>query len=88
MPKHLFDFYLINPFVTAIKKAIDWDWDTQPPEKVKRFFPNMRKQRASFPFMEEIRELMDNEWEKPEKKARTQNWFAKLYPFKSSDAAF
>lgn len=38
--------------------------------------------------MEEIREIIEDGWEKPERKARIQNRFAKLYPFKPSDATF
>lgn len=61
MPKHLFYFHLIEPYVMAIKEAIEWDQDSKPPEKVKRFFPNLGKQGPSFPFMEAIWELMEDE---------------------------
>lgn len=30
MPKHLFDYHLIKPYVTAIKEAIEWDQDSKP----------------------------------------------------------
>lgn len=46
------------------------------------------KKGPSFPFMEEIWELMEDEWEKPERIAKIQNRFTKLYPFNPLDASF
>lgn len=31
--EYLFDFQLIDPYIVAVKEAIDWEQDTQPPEK-------------------------------------------------------
>lgn len=71
-----------------MKEAIDWKQDTQPSEKIKRYFPNLKRQGATFQFMTEIRKLFDEEWGKPERKANVQNRFLELYPFNTPDAAF
>lgn len=46
MPELLFEVNLIKPYVTAIKEAIEWDQDSKPPEKVKRFFSKFKEARG------------------------------------------
>lgn len=48
---YLFDFQCIESYVAAVKEAIDWEQDVQPPEKIKRFFPSRKKQRETFPLL-------------------------------------
>ncbi|XP_040207078.1 uncharacterized protein LOC120940879 [Rana temporaria] len=84
--EYLFDFQYIESFVTAIREAIDWDQDVQPPEKIKRFFPSRKRQGVTFPLLPEIREWFEEEWERPERRANVQNRFSRLYPFKTPEA--
>lgn len=49
------------------------------------FFPNLKKVLANFPIMYEIRELMEEECSRPDKKTSLQNRFAKLYLIRSEE---
>lgn len=66
--KHSFDFQFIKSFIMAVKQAIELEQDSHPPEKVRRYFPNLRKERASFPLLTKMWELIEEEWERPKKK--------------------
>lgn len=42
----------------------------------------MKKEPETFPFIEELEDLIKDEWQKPEKKASLNNRLAKIYPLK------
>lgn len=51
----------------------------------RRYFKHVKKDEVSFPFMEELRDLIWDEWGQVENKASLKNNFSKLYPFKKED---
>lgn len=77
-----FDFALIEPFIRSVKEAINWEEleETQP--KQRKYFPNLKKVPEAFPFIDELEELIKEEWQNPEKKFSLSNRLTKLYPLK------
>lgn len=57
-----FDFALVEPFITAVKDTIQWEEDPEPPSKTKRYFPHLKKKLSTFHLMEEIKEVVTDEW--------------------------
>lgn len=53
-------------------------------QKVQRYFPGLIKEGPNFPLMAEIKEFIEEEWDKLDKRANLQNKFTKLYLFRSS----
>lgn len=81
-----FDFGLIDPFVVAVKDAIEWEETPEPPAKSRKYFPHLKKKPPTFPLMEEIRDLVTDEWRKVDRRPIAFNRFNKLYPLAESDA--
>ncbi|XP_068107658.1 uncharacterized protein [Hyperolius riggenbachi] len=81
-----FDFSLIPPFVARIKEAIQWEDDVSSPKK-KRYYKQLDKVKISFPLLDEIKELITDEWEKTVKKPSLKNKLQKLYPLAEPDEA-
>lgn len=44
-----FDFALVEPFINAVKDAIQWEEDPEPPSKAKKYFPHLKKKLSTFP---------------------------------------
>lgn len=66
----------------SVKEAIDWVEEKETPQKVRKYFPNLKKDPENFPFIEELEDLIKDEWQKPEKKTGLSNRLSKLYPLK------
>lgn len=81
-----FDFALVEPFINAVKDAIQWEEDPEPPSKAKKYFPHLKKKLSTFPLMEEIKEVVTDEWQKVDKRPLAYNRFLKLYPLAEADA--
>ena len=81
-----FDFGLVEPFVVAVKDAIQWEEDPEPPSKTKKYFPHLTKKVSNFPLMEEIKGVIVGEWQKVDKRPVAFNGLQKLYPLAESDA--
>lgn len=77
-----FDFALIDPFAKSVKEAIGWEEEKEAPRKLRKYFPNLKKDPETFPFIEELEELIKDEWQKPDKKTSLNNRIAKLYPLR------
>ncbi|XP_040211990.1 uncharacterized protein LOC120943017 isoform X2 [Rana temporaria] len=75
-----FDFGLVEPFSRSVKEAIGWEEPVAEPLKVGKYFPELRRE----PFIEELEDLIKEEWEKPDKRPGLSNKLAKLYPLKES----
>ncbi|XP_068135669.1 lamina-associated polypeptide 2-like [Hyperolius riggenbachi] len=78
-----FDFALVPPFVRSVREAIEWEEEEEPPAK-KRYFPHLKKKPISFPVMDEVNELVLDEWSKTDKKAPLLNRMTKLYPLEGN----
>lgn len=81
-----FDFALVEPFITAVKDAIQWEENPEPPSKTKKYFPHLKKKVSTFPLMEEIKEVVTDEWQKVDRRPMAYNRFLKLYPLAEADA--
>lgn len=77
-----FDFSLIGPFAKSVKEAINWEEPGEVQQKQRKYFPNLKKVPQAFPFIEELDELIKEEWQNPEKKISLSNRLTKLYPLK------
>lgn len=44
-----FDLALVDPFVVAVKDAIQWEEDPEPPSKTKKYFPHLTKKVSTSP---------------------------------------
>lgn len=80
-----FDFTLVDPFVQAVKEAIGWVEPAEEPANVRKFFPHLKKATTFLPFMDEIQDIIREEWKKPEKKPSLHNRLSKLYPLRDKD---
>ena len=83
-PTSGFDFSLVEPFARSVKEAIGWEETIEEPQKLGKYFPELRKDPELFPFIEELEDLIKDEWEKPDKRPSLSNKLAKLYPLKES----
>lgn len=81
-----FDFALVEPFITAVKDAIQWEENPEPPSKTKKYFPHLKKKVSTFPLMEEIKGMVTDEWQKVDRRPMAYNRFLKLYPVAEADA--
>lgn len=79
-------FSLVQPYVQAVKLAIGWEEADALSKKSKSYFTFLKKQVAVFPLMDQIRGVIEEEWNKTEKRFPV-NWLTKLYPLAESDSA-
>lgn len=77
-----FDILLIGPFVKSVKEAINWEEPEEVQQKQRKYFPNLKRVPEAFPFIDELDELIKEEWQNPEKKISLSNRLTKLYPLK------
>lgn len=77
-----FDFGLIEPFVKSVKEAIGWEEPQEVQPKQRKYFPQLKKEPETFPFIDELEDLIKEEWQRPEKKSSLNNRLQKLYPLK------
>ena len=82
-----FDFGLVEPFARSVKETIGWEEPVSEPPKIGKYFPELGRDPELFPFIEELEDLIKEEWEKPDKRAGLSNKLAKLYPLKESKIA-
>lgn len=68
-----FDFSLVSTFISAVKQAIDWEEEAPSTQEPKKYYPNLKKELPKFPFMAEIKGLMEDEWTRPDRKLSVQN---------------
>lgn len=50
-----------EPFVKSVKEAIGWEEPKEAPQKMKKYFPNLKKDPESFPFTDELEDLIKEE---------------------------
>lgn len=55
------------------------------PSQQKKFFKHLGRERANFPLLPELKEIIEEEWSKTEKKSSMSNKTSRLYPFKSEE---
>ncbi|XP_068136407.1 lamina-associated polypeptide 2-like [Hyperolius riggenbachi] len=82
-----FDFALVQPYLQAVREAIEWESsdDEQPSTSSRRhkeYYSHLKKKTTSFPMMDEIADIIKEEWEKLDKKPPLNNRMTKLYPMK------
>lgn len=77
-----FDFGLIEPFVKSVKEAIGWEEPQEVQPKQRKYFPQLKKEPETFPFIDKLEDLIKEEWQRPEKKSSLNNRLQKLYPLK------
>ncbi|XP_068115888.1 uncharacterized protein [Hyperolius riggenbachi] len=83
-----FDFSLVPSFISSVRSAIEWqDEAASPKNKRRRYYKHLTKTKVSFPLMEEIKEVILEEWEKTVKKPSLKNKFQKMYPLEDRDEA-
>lgn len=63
----------------VVKEAIQWE-EPEPPPKSQRYFPHLKKKSSIFPLMDEIKDVVLEEWKKVGKRPVPCNCFQKLYP--------
>lgn len=80
-----FDFALIDPFAKSVKEAIGWEEEKEAPRKLRKYFPNLKKDPETFPFIEELEELIKDEWQKPDKKNQSEQQDSKTLPIKGTN---
>ncbi|XP_077306678.1 ubiquitin-conjugating enzyme E2 U isoform X2 [Lithobates pipiens] len=78
-----FDFSLVEPFARSVKEAIGWEDIISEPQKTRKYFPNLKRQPESFPFIEELGDLIKDKWES-DKRPSIANRLAKMYPMDES----
>ncbi|XP_068103104.1 uncharacterized protein [Hyperolius riggenbachi] len=83
-----FDFALVKSFVRQVKQALEWEDEDDVPSKSKRrrYYKHLNKKIVSFPLMEEIKDIVLQEWLNPVKKPSLKNRLKKLYPMSEQDA--
>ncbi|XP_068127183.1 uncharacterized protein [Hyperolius riggenbachi] len=86
-----FDFALVDPFIKAVREVLEWeDVQEEDEEKTKKkanktYYKHLYKTKCTFPVMEEIRAIIQEEWWKMEKKVPMANRFSKMYPLPQVD---
>lgn len=79
-----FEFALVQPFVKEIRQTLLWeDAAEEPQKKQRKLFANIKREAVNFPFMEEIQDIIFDEWKNLDKKMMLKNRFTKLYLFKT-----
>lgn len=53
-------FALVQPFFNAIRQTLAWEDSLDHPEKKQRFFKHNRKEVTTFPFIDEIRDIIQD----------------------------
>lgn len=83
-----FDFNMVSPLIKAIKEALKWEDPATPPAKQKKFFKHLGKERSNFPLLSELKDIIDEEWSKTDRKSSMVNKTSRLYPFKSEEVKY
>lgn len=52
------------------------------PRKLRKYFPNLKRDPETFPFIDEFEDLIKRERQKPDKNSSLNNRLAKLYPLR------
>ncbi|XP_068135297.1 arginine/serine-rich protein 1-like [Hyperolius riggenbachi] len=73
-----FDFALVEPLILAVKAAIECEEVVEKPQKVKKYYPHLKKKESHFPLMEEIKALITDEWDRPDKKVYAKSFIQAL----------
>lgn len=73
----------MDPYIQAIKQAIAWE-EEEALKKMKSYFPFFQNRQSFFPFMEEIKGIIKQEWQNT-KKRFSFNRLHKLYPLQEAD---
>lgn len=50
------------------------------PPKIRKYFPNLKRELESFPFIEELEGLIKDQWERSDKRSNLNNMLSKLHP--------
>lgn len=80
-----FDFSLVPRLVKAVKDALRWEEPVEAPSKQRKYFKHLKKDQPNFPFLEELGEIISEEWSKVERKNSLISKVAKMYPFKNEE---
>ncbi|KAM5191488.1 uncharacterized protein ACMZJ9_021274 [Mantella aurantiaca] len=82
----VFDYALIQPLIKAVKKAMRWEEPRAEPSPKNRLFKRASKTVATFPFSDEVRDILSEEWGKVDRRP-PNNRLARMYPFKAKEVA-
>ncbi|XP_073485058.1 LOW QUALITY PROTEIN: uncharacterized protein [Aquarana catesbeiana] len=80
-----FDFSMVSLLIKAIKEALKWEDPSTPPAKQKKFFKHLGKERSNFPLLSELKDIINEEGSRTDKKSSMSNKTSRLYPFKSEE---
>lgn len=61
---------------------IRWEETKEAPRKVRKYFPNLKKEPETFPFIDELEDLKKDVWQNPDTKTSLNNRLEKPYPLK------
>lgn len=63
-----FSFSLVQPYVQVVKQAISWEEPEEPHKITRSYFAFLGKCLSFFPLMEEVKDLIQEEWKKTKKR--------------------
>lgn len=75
----------MSPLIKAVKKALEWEDPSTPLAKQRKFFTHLGKERSNFPLLPELKDIIDEEWSKVDKKTSLSSKTSRLYPFKAKE---
>ena len=75
-----FDYALVSPLIKAVKETLKLEDTAAPPEKQRKLFKQLGKERSNFPRPSELKDVFEEEWSKGDKKVSMSNKTSKLYP--------
>lgn len=84
-PSMGFDYALVPSLVRAVREALNWEDQVTQPPKQRKFFKQLQKEKLNFPFLEELGDVIMDEWGKVERKNSMTSKMARLYPFKEEE---
>lgn len=73
-----FNFALVEQFAKSVREAIGWVEGQDPLCQVRKYIINLSKEPESFPYIEELEELIQDEWQKSVKKSCFTSRLSKL----------
>uniref|UniRef100_A0A803JGY9 Lamina-associated polypeptide 2 alpha C-terminal domain-containing protein n=1 Tax=Xenopus tropicalis TaxID=8364 RepID=A0A803JGY9_XENTR len=76
-----FDFALVEPLVKAVRQELKLPETQESQPSTSNPFKILKKDRATFPLHEAIKEIITSEWDKMDARFSVQSKIQRLYPF-------
>ncbi|XP_041437380.1 lamina-associated polypeptide 2-like [Xenopus laevis] len=81
-----FDLAVIDPLIKAVRQTLTFPTESARVSAADKLFPSSKKRSVCFPVHSSIKEIIQTEWKKTEKRAQTAGKFGKKYPFDEQDS--